>query len=128
MGVCNIIMGTCECNYCWTNFKVTTKQCNYRQKSQSTAFILSFLLGYFGVDHMYTGNYILVIQKIVLFIIFIFIYKFTPMKNDIFNNKRKIVICSVILGLIIFILYINDIILFGLNKYTDKNNIQLCKW
>ena len=126
MGECYI--NECICNYCWINYKVTTKQCNYKQKNQLIVFILSFILGIFGMDHIYIGNYILAIPKLLLFIIFISIYKFIPINNDVFNNKRKMVIMCVIFGLITFIWYMNDVILFGLNTYTDENNIQLCRW
>jgi hypothetical protein len=125
MGECS--MNKCICNECWIDFEITVKQCNYKQKKQSIVIILSIILGLFGIDHFYIGNYILAILKLLLFSIFIIMYKNIPDKNDISNSKKKRLIPTVILGLMVFIWYINDIILFSQNKYTDINNILLCK-
>lgn len=122
-GVCN--KNTCICNIGYTTYNSITK-CNYKQKDQLIAFFLSLLLGIFGADQLYMGNYIIAIPKISITIVTICIFCSYKIDNNEIKEKTS---CSLYLfSLIVFAWYISDVVMIGLNNYTDGNEILLKSW
>jgi hypothetical protein len=120
---------TCVCFPDYDSFPFDTyEMCNYKKKKQLYAFLLeTFLM--FGVGHFYLENYLHAIIKAIFFALgyFLFILLRTISKKTEENNTLTLVIafmgCLTCLGMIIW--QIIDIVLLGLGKYTDGNDVQL---
>jgi len=132
----NFMMSNCTCLPEYDTFPVTSIiRCNYEKKMQKTAFLLELFLSY-GSGHFYINNSKMAIPKFLfwftgyyLFIILRVIYK---QKEDEDPDKNTFATVSIILGFIFLILMviwqIVDLVMFGLNKYTDGNGIDLLPW
>lgn len=120
---------TCVCFPEYDSFPFDTyEMCNYKKKKQLFAFLLeTFLM--FGIGHFYLENYSHAIIKAIFFALgyFLFILLRTVSKRTEENNTYTLVIafmgCLTCLGMIIW--QIIDIVLLGLGKYTDGNDVQL---
>eukprot|EP01084_Bolivina_argentea_P317248 550037_1 len=69
-GICvysSISFCLCDSGYTTHNPPGNT-ECNYKQKSQMTAFLLSLILGGFGAGRFYVGDYSLGVAKLLVFI------------------------------------------------------------
>ena len=126
---------TCICNDGWTTLNNEVTKCCYFRKSQISAFLLEFFIG-FGSGHFYLGNSNFGIGKLLIsiFICLVFYVSIiiSCMKNDEYDlanskssNIRNLIIITF---MSYFILQISDLIFFGINFYKDLNNEQLTSW
>ena len=102
--------------------------CNYHQKSQTTAFLLSLFLGEFGAGRYYVGDWkTATIKFIGLFGIAcccsIGCYMAFP---DMAAVAIPVNACC--FGCALTIWMIVDIVLFALNRIPDENGVQLHPW
>lgn len=122
-GVCNLNNTGCICNNKYITYKSTDIQCNYQLKDQKTAFYLSIFLGFFACAQFYIGNYIIAGPKLGVNLINCFLIGYFKCSNN--KNNQKNILCIILFSLIGFIWWLSDIILFNLNYYTDRYNINL---
>lgn len=122
----------CECfnNYS-THPHTNNKKCNYRKKKQWIAFLLEAIPS-FGVGHLYLKNYTLGIAKLIIWLItsilIIFMRYYTIQREWKDEIALKFGLLSCIFTTSAIIWYITDLVLIGLNKYTDGNYIDLQPW
>jgi len=107
--------------------------CNYKRKKQIISFVLEFFL-FFGMGHVYSGNYILGISKFIFFILLI-IFKLKKDKNskeiDIEeeeNNNKNANWLHLMILLSAVIWYIIDIVFLALRKFIDGNGVPMLSW
>ena len=127
-GICS--GGTCICkdNYITVNNALVNNKgiyCNYPVKSRLAAVLLEFFFP-FGVGHFYSGNTLLAIIKLALFIILL------SMCCSILCcvSAKMVSICSSIIVFIVIItlillvgMEIFDLVGYGLGIYNDGNGI-----
>lgn len=143
-GQCSSVTHSCHCNPGFSTY-LTQEQidsktftvCNYEQKSQLTAFLLSLFVGFTGADHFYLHNYDKGITKLCFSLvcclgnIFIFIvYKCCP------EDKQYLIgfvglYEGIYLGcgfffMCLWMLY--DLINIGTLVYTDGYGIPMKPW
>ena len=131
---------TCICSDQYATFPHDSLlQCNYQRKSQLTAFLLEFFIT-FGAGHFYVEFYQFAIPKFCFWLIGLFLY----IAYRIISNKKKdededdddnedttnlilaLISCIFCYGMLVW--QIADVILFGVNYYTDGNLINLHAW
>tara|TARA_B100001964_G_C13976209_1_gene484111 strand:+ start:45 stop:644 length:600 start_codon:yes stop_codon:yes gene_type:complete len=133
-GVCNQEGSGCICNDGYLTYPSNSDpQCNYEQKSQTTAFLLSFFLGYVGAGRLYIGQFTLGVIKLCL--IFIVcgigcilqpIFSYLNVNED--TNKCLMDILASTGKFAIVLWWLIDVILFGINDIDDDNGIELESW
>lgn len=111
-------------NHVDSNSNIT--YCNYKQKEQFKAFLLETIL-IFGVGHFYSGRVLFGLIKALFFLLIIsldlMIKKTLSKKNSKTNN---LYFCaSFVFYFIIVSLHLYDIVMLGLNKYTDGYGVEL---
>jgi len=130
---------TCICSDQFATFPQNSLiQCNYQRKSQMTAFLLEFFIT-FGAGHFYVEFYQFAVPKMFFWIIglFLFIaYRIISKQNntdeddednaDTTNLILALISCIFCYGMLVW--QIADVILFGVNYYTDGNLIGLHAW
>merc|ERR1712129_342311 len=89
-GLCSALTNSCECDIGYTTVHATdddTTECNYKQKYQMNAFLLSLFLGEFGAGRFYVGDYLFGTIKLMLYVYihlsecaYVYVYKHN-MKN-----------------------------------------------
>lgn len=135
----------CTCQSEYSSLTSNSSACNYKKKSQKTAFLLELFVG-FGGGHVYSERFVngfckIVILPVILLIILLYNYL---LKNDIMllsqvdKNKEEngkslikrlvfvLFLTCVCSGIAFWIIY--DVIHFGLNKYLDGNGVELISW
>ena len=101
--------------------------CNYVLKSRFLAFLLEFFFP-FGIGHFYSGNIILAIIKLALFILLISMCCsiLCCAAGKILNICSTIICIIVVLSLIgLVFMEIFDLVGYGLGIYTDGNGIAM---
>merc|ERR1719461_32981 len=69
-GICSALTNSCECDIGYTSIgSEDGTECNYKQKYQMNAFLLSLFLGEFGAGRYYVGDYVLGTIKLLLIFI-----------------------------------------------------------
>lgn len=123
-GTCNQEKTVCICNNGYTTYPSANQpQCNYEQKNQLTAFLLSFFLGAFGAGHFYIEIFGIAAVKLILGLMIGCLQQLAKKSED------RFLVCFYSLGVIVvFIWYIWDLVLFGYNKYPDNNGVGLKPW
>jgi len=138
-GICNLQNTDCICDYGYTTIQNKTeierpKMCNYEQKTQLKAFLFELFLG-FGAGHFYTERYQMAGLKLAAFIFGIFIICLFPITAKFLSEKIEsdclvlsvscfYYLCSI--GLAFWFIY--DLVMFGMNRYLDGNEIALLSW
>lgn len=139
-GECNTDKSDCICEPGFTTFQnpnepsKESQKCNYERKKQLKAFLFELFLG-FGAGHFYTERYTIAGLKLGAFIFGIFIICLFPITAKFLSEKLEsdclvlsvscfYYLCSI--GLAFWFIY--DLIMFGMNKYLDGNQIQLQSW
>ena len=70
-GICSALTNSCECDIGYTSYGSRDgTDCNYKQKYQMNAFLLSLFLGEFGAGRFYVGDYMLGSLKLMLYVVF----------------------------------------------------------
>jgi len=130
-------LDTCLCKSGFANAPEVSKDktiCDYEQKKQQTAFFLEMFL--IGVGHVYRGAIVLGTMKllfVVLFPCFMLCLIFLGVLADEgIKAQSFIMITSLVVGglyvLAVAIWYIYDLVLYGMNEYSDGNGIPLKAW
>jgi len=108
--------------------------CNYKRKKQIISFMLEFFL-FFGMGHVYSGNYIIGISKFVFFVLLILFKvknnksnKEMEIEEDDNQNNKKINWLHLLILLLAVIWYLVDIIFLALSKYIDGNGVPMLSW
>jgi len=139
-GECNQLKNDCICEKGYTTFINSTdpsqdiKKCNYERKQQLKAFLFELFLG-FGAGHFYTERYTVAGLKLSAFIFGIFIICLFPITAKFLSEKLEsdclvltvscfYYLCSI--GLAFWFIY--DLVMFGMNRYKDGNDIDLLSW
>jgi hypothetical protein len=141
---------SCICNVGWISVEGYDVSCCYQQKQQAIAFLLEFIFG-FGAGHWYVGNktrgliktiFSSTLCAVICATSFFMLYKLADYEsisldekkyessNVIKKKNRNIVPVLLMVGSIIcyFIWQLIDVVLFGINHYTDGNGQQLQGW
>lgn len=146
-GLCNLKTHSCECdegfatyisNYTnYTNFTVIQelRLCNYEEKDQLTAFMLSLFVG-FGSEHFYMDRNDKGIAKLFYYcfccvgnIVLFVIYCWYPDKRsyiDFLGQYESIYMSCGFLVSILWVIY--DLICIANLSHLDGNNIPLKPW
>jgi len=136
-GSCNLLGTECICDSDYTTFDSIDKQCDYKRKSQLTAFLLSFFFGVFGAGRWYIGDILIGSIKVCT------IWGLTccgtcgialcfNTKNE--NSDKCVISCwRLFVSLFMLCWYIADIIIFatlksGSTVLVDGNGIELKPW
>ena len=127
-GVCYGNQCVCQNNYITTNIGNNNGVfCNYRLKSKMMAFILEFLFP-FGVGHFYSGNIILGVIKLALWILMIcmFCSILCCIVGKVINACSIIVFLIILLSVLgLVIMEIFDLISYGLGIYKDGKGFEM---
>ena len=133
-GICvqSTINSTCICIIHLQSYPSNnTIQCDYPRKKQLTAFLLELFLTY-GAGHFYTGNIQFAVPKLFFWVVSycLFIVLRIVSKSNEDNNTTSLIImllaCMFCVGMLTW--QIADVVLYGLNKYSDGNGIELQPW
>jgi hypothetical protein len=114
--------------------------CTYERKKQLTAFLLQFFI--FCAGQFYVGNIQYAIPQLLLTILLCVLGAIkSVMKITFFAQKdendepierpckHSIIIWTVeLLTVTLFVWWLADIIIFGMNNYVDKHGIPLIPW
>lgn len=119
-GMCNKNKTACICNDGYITHK-SNNQCNYLQKEQLIALLLSIFLGIFAAGQWYVANYFLAGPKLLMTLVGCCLLG--SLRFD--NNKEIKIICVLLFLFAIFAWLITDIIIFSMNNYTDGNGVVL---
>ena len=131
---------SCKCNQGYVTYpapdmplSANAIYCNYEQKKQLTALILSCCLGVVGGGRRYVGSHWFAGLKLCFFVyscyfcVFWFRCKGTKdISKDGLYYCLKGVTCVSFTAMIV--LWIVDISLFSMNKIDDENGIPLQEW
>ena len=131
-GTCNYYTSSCKCDIGYTTHNsLDGTECNYKQKYQMNAFLLSLFLGEFGAGRFYVGDYVLGTIKLLLIFIGCCIACIAMMTGAGTESGACMILgycvlfCSACgLGVWCFV----DIILFAINLIPDENGVQLSPW
>ena len=135
-GACNDSKTDCICNvsYSTINKDSSTVRCDYLMKSQLKAFLLELFVG-FGAGHFYSLRYLHASLKLVAFLFGIYLICLFPLTakciSDKFDSDFFVFFVSCfyylcVIGLAFWFVW--DLVMFGLNKYNDGNDLPLLNW
>lgn len=132
-GICSL-QNRCYCFEDYSthsNFrKYGNHQCNYERKSQMFAFFLEFILS-FGLGHFYLGNISLGLIKFLYCLLSVTIFLIIPLLTNKYDRRLWIKITpyfQLFFTLIFCVWQIIDSVLFGMNLYTDWNDVYPKSW
>lgn len=115
----------CKCASGNANFYVDpfirenpTYYCIYTRKNQLSAFLLEFFIPPFG--HFYAGQYAIAVLKLILPCIFASLFVFIE------NTMAKSISAGALCAMSVW--WLVDIILYGINYYSDQNSVPLASW
>ena len=122
----------CECYEKYSTYPHDAERlCSYKKKLQWIAFLLEAIPS-FGIGHLYIKNYGFGIGKLIFWLItwllLILMRYFSVQREWKDEMALKFGLLSSLFTTVLIIWYITDLILFGLNRYTDGNNIDLYPW
>lgn len=119
---------SCECqpgysdiNKFYTNEKI--QRCSYKLKKQFIAFLLEFFL-IIGIGHFYSSRYLYGALKAAAFI-FVILFDFCLRAKQKQPRTRVISIVVYVLYFLLLIWHTFDIVMFGINKFRDGNDLPL---
>lgn len=124
----------CRCDpYYFTYYKKDDMkfdfiQCNYRQLSKKSIFILSFFLGTLAFDQMILGNILKAIVKMILPMILILVGNSLFIMGKSKENKILQIIGKILemtATMTIFLWWMTDWILILVDHYKDNKNVEL---
>ena len=132
---CGLQNTVCYCAKGLANYPfngVKDVYCQYEQHAQLTGFLWELLLN-MGIGHFVIGQYMIGAFKLLVLVIPIILYVLG--KVGVFKlGFKEGMTGSFMMGLIIafslasFAWWLADAIMFGLNKYRDRNEVPLKKW
>ena len=132
---CGKSTSACYCakglaNYPFTG--VNDVYCQYEQHSQLKSFLLELLLN-LGIGHFIIGQYFMGVSKLIIMFIPIMLLIMSKMGCVKMGFKEGtcgtiVQIIAIAFGIGAFAWWITDAIMFGKNKYRDRNEVPLKKW
>lgn len=133
-GAC-LTKNVCKCTNYYAN-KISHSDihfCSYKRKSQFSAFLLELVFS-FGVGHFYLERYNYALLKFTLEILLLINY--LVMRIIKIEIKLQISPCVslffslilTLLGFVVFTFHFYDVVMLGMNKYTDGQGISLVSW
>ena len=122
----------CECKDKYSTYPHDSDiKCSYKKKKQWIAFLLEAIPSY-GVGHLYLKIYGFGIAKLIIWLItssLIILMRYYTIQREWKDEiALKFGLLSCIFTSTSIIWYITDLVLLGLNRYTDGNNIDLEPW
>jgi hypothetical protein len=122
----------CECKEKYSTYPHDAERlCSYKKKLQWIAFLLEAIPS-FGIGHLYIKNYGFGIGKLIFWLItwlLLILMRYYSVQREWKDEMAlKFGLFSSIFTTVLIIWYITDLVLFGLNRYTDGNNIDLYPW
>ena len=128
-GIFNPETNSCVCvNGYTTHDPLTGTECNYEQKKQLTAFLLSLFLGLVSAGRWYVGTYALAGIKLAISVLSA-CFKSCAIEKDSngeYNIKNG---CAFIVWLPFALSacawWLADVIMFGMNDINDENGIEI---
>ncbi len=132
---------TCECYSGWINpvgkdkqaQLVSGKFCSYHQRRQLTAFLLEFFLS-FGIGHLYAHRFPEGCIKFTLAsLVCIFLLALKLINKGVFiENQTPLSYVMLTFTTFMCCAFVGwqfvDLIMFGMNKFPDGNNMPLEPW
>lgn len=124
---------SCNCKMGYTSRPMDIAQCCYKKKKQLVAFLLELCLS-IGIGHFYYGNIVLGVIKLLLVLLLIIIiccsYCFLLYSEMVVDKTKESISMWIINGCIILFAvgYFIDLLLLGINFYTDNNGVPLKPW
>ena len=129
-GVCSGNECICEEGYITVNNKKVQNNgvfCNYHTKSRFIAFLLEFFFP-FGVGHFYSGNMVLAVIKLALFVVLICTCcAVLCCVTGKVVNTFSFVICVIVVLCIIGIVFMEvfDLFCYAFGFYKDGNGVKM---
>jgi len=126
----------CKCNDGFINVPWTDKttSCDYSQKKQITGFMLELFI--MGAGHLYRGSIILGVLKLISVVIFPYLLLCFNFAGILAEASVKTQTCFLYTTVVLFTMYLlgalvwylYDVIIFGMNQYTDGNGYPMQAW
>lgn len=115
---------------CYCDVGFIGNECDYKQKSQITAFCLEFFLGVFGSGYFYMGlNSLAIAQLLVLVGPIIILAAIGACCNKTLDCDSSAYSCiDVVWRLAFSVFWLISVILIGMNKLNDGNDKPLESW
>jgi len=122
----------CECGNCYVtyhdnsgNYPMSDGECNYKQRSQTLIFCMTFFFGLLGVGDFIAGNIALGIIPYILFGI-AFIASIIVACCGAPKAVGGVISCLYCVAYLIY--WIVQLCGYGIPTYTDGNGVALCQW
>ena len=109
---------------------IVTQPCQYTQKKQLVAFLLEFFFP-FGVGHLYSQRTLNGVLKLCFVLLTPCLMCCLTICGLSISEKMggvAVMALGVLYSLGTFAWLITDLILFGINKYSDGNGVPLMNW
>ena len=106
--------------------------CQYEQHSQLTSFLLELLLN-LGIGHFIIGQNLMGSFKLIIMVVPIVLFVMSCLGLIKMGFKEGtcgtvVQIVAIAFGVGAFAWWLTDAIMFGKNKYRDRNEVPLKKW
>ena len=132
---CNTERTTCYCDKGLANYPfvgVKDVYCQYEQHKQLTSFLLELFLN-LGIGHFVIGQNLMGTFKLIIMLVPFILLILSKVGLIKFGFKEGYVgitfaIVAIAFGVGAFAWWLTDAIMFGLNKYRDRNEVPLKKW
>lgn len=132
---CGKKTSACYCEKGLANYPFTginDVYCQYEQHSQLKSFLFELLLN-LGIGHFIIGRYIMGAFKLIIMFIPIMLLIMSKVGCVKMGFKEGtcgtiVQIIAIAFGIGAFAWWITDAIMFGKNKYRDRNEVPLKKW
>ena len=126
---------TCFCAKGLANYPfngVNDVYCQYEQHKQLTSFLLELLLN-LGIGHFVIGQFLMGTFKLIIMLVPFILLILGKVGVVKFGFKEghvgtTLAIVAIAFGVGAFAWWLTDAIMFGLNKYRDRNEVPLQKW
>jgi hypothetical protein len=132
-GICqNFAYEVCNCSDKYATVPEDNLQnCNYQKKSQLLAFVLESFVT-FGAGHFYIEDFKVGFLKLFVWVLACFIFisiRFIANKENANSSSGVMIAFFGCFFCYVMVLWqIVDMVLFGINKIKDGNNIELVSW
>ena len=101
--------------------------CDYKRKSQTVAFLLTFFLGYFGAGRLYLGLYASAIPKLCIWLLFgVPCCPSSSGGEETSEESVKACVSGVIC--MMFVWWLTDVIIIGVGDIPDGHGVNMNTW
>jgi len=131
---------SCFCNKGYANVEgknISNSVCSYKQRKQIIAFLLELFLCFVGAGHAYIGHYSISLLKFILMVLWPLVWVcvfFDWIKDQEENEENKCTLLTLkkvipfVYMCLLGVWVIVDLVIFGLNIFTDRNVVPLESW